>query len=482
MNALAPIPPAARRLLPLLLLLASLGGCGLAHYAPAPVDAERVQQEVLALRLDDPALREHLAGLGVEVSTWPKRRWRVEELAAAALMLNPELAVARAEWAARRAGVLSAGQRPNPEATLGLEHHSDTPGEETPWGLLASLGLVVETAGKREARLAEAQARALQAREEAAVAAWQVRSAIRRACVALVGAERALHLLERRRTVAAEALRVLDRRVELGESGALEASALRIEEQRLQLAVNRARSDRVEARVSLAQALGLSPAAVEALEVDLPAWERPRPPEALPAREARARALLARHDVRAALAAYAAAEAGLREAVAAQYPDLTLTPGIFFDQSDTIWQFGSALLLPVLHTNAGPVAEALAVREREAARLRALQALVIGEVEAAALRYAEAAAALAETERLREALTARERTVASQVELGYADQLEGVRARLESALALEVRESALLDLQRAQSGLEEALQRPLEAALALPLLPEAPADAGEGRP
>lgn len=465
-----------------LLLLGALGGCAATPYVPAPLDLEAGQQALLARRLDDPSLVAPLAALDLDVSVWPKPDWEVDELAAVALETNPELAVARAEWAASRAGLQTAGQRPNPGFAFGFEHHSDTSGGITPWGLLASLGWVVETGGKRQARLALAEARALVAREQAAAGAWRVRSAIQRACLALVGAERRQALLERRRGVVAESLKVLERRVELGELGGLEPSALRIEDQRVQLALNQARSEAVDARATLALALGLSPAALEGVAVRVADFDAPAGRAALPPREVRTQALLARHDLRAALAAYAVAEAELRLAVAAQFPDLTLSPGLYFEQNDTIWELGSALVLPLLHRNQGPIAEASARRDAEAARVLALQAGIIGEAEGAALRHGVAAAALADTEALLASVRGRQALIARQVELGYADQTEALRAEVESALAEELRESALLDLQRARASLEEALQRPLQAALTLPLLPPEPPSAGSARP
>lgn len=454
-------------------MLLCLGGCGFASYQPAPLDAAGVQQTLLERRLDSPGLRQPLAELGVDTGQWPPAQWDVEALTAAALVLNPELEAARAAWTASRAGLQTAAQRPNPEFGFGGEHHSDTPGDETPWGLAARLALVIETGGKRAARQALAEARALVAEEQVAVTAWALRSAIRRACVAWVGAGRQLEVLAARRAVLDEAIALLERRVALGAAGALEASALRIEAQRLELAGNQARADRVEATAALAGALGIPPAGLGRIHIVLPDWEQPLDAAALPPGQARARALLARHDVRAGLARYAVAEAELQSAVAAQYPDLVLSPGIFFEQTDTIWELGSAAVLPLAHRNQGQIAEALAGRDAEAARFEALQARVIGEVEAAALRYAEASRAWRQTTGLLTALQAQAGVLARQVELGYADRMAGLRARLELATARELRETALLGVQRARSDLEQALQRPLDQALQLPLLPRA---------
>jgi hypothetical protein len=61
--------------------------------------------------------------------------------------------------------------------------------------------------------------------------------------------------------------------------------------------------------------------------------------------------LTLRADVLVALARYAEADAGVRQAVAAQYPQITLNPSYFFDQGDHVWSLMTGLTLPLAATH-----------------------------------------------------------------------------------------------------------------------------------
>jgi cobalt-zinc-cadmium efflux system outer membrane protein len=145
-----------------------------------------------------------------------------------------------------------------------------------------------------------------------------------------------------------------------------------------------AQAKRDDARSRLAQALGISLAALEGvnLEVDFSA----NVPGALTSADARGVALRGRADILGALADYAAAEADLRLQVAKQYPDLHLGPAYAWNSGnagDSQWSLGVTLELPILDQNQGPIAEAEARRKLAAAKFVALQAQVIGMIDRA---------------------------------------------------------------------------------------------------
>src|SRR5204862_1945359 len=136
-----------------------------------------------------------------------------------------------------------------------------------------------------------------------------------------------------------------------------------------------------QARVRLAEALGVSAGALEGVGLVFDFFE-PAADE-LASMEARRMALRGRSDILGALADYAAAEAELRLQIARQYPDVRLNPGYQFDQGDNKWTLGITFELPVLNQNQGPIAEAGARREEAAARFTELQAKTIGEIDRA---------------------------------------------------------------------------------------------------
>ena len=90
---------------------AALVGC--AHYQAEPLAAGKVAADFEWRSLGDAGLRAFLETNRVS-GEWPRRTWELESLTLAAFYFSPELDVARAQWGTARAGLRTAGQRPNP--------------------------------------------------------------------------------------------------------------------------------------------------------------------------------------------------------------------------------------------------------------------------------------------------------------------------------------------------------------------------------
>jgi outer membrane protein TolC len=178
--------------------------------------------------------------------------------------------------------------------------------------------------------------------------------------------------------------------------------------------------------------------------------------------ELQATALTQRLDIQRALADYSAHEAALRLEIEKQYPDLTLSPGFFFDQGDHIWSLGTSWILPLLQPrNEGPIREALAQREIMQAEFLALQARVINEISSAHGLLVAQASALREAEQLLKDARERNHQMQRQFDLGYVDQLQISRSHLE----VHDVEQAVSDLEfaviRSAGQLEDTVQFPL---------------------
>lgn len=179
-------------------------------------------------------------------------------------------------------------------------------------------------------------------------------------------------------------------------------------------------------------------------------------------------AMLNRLDIRAALARYGAAEAKLRLEIARQYPDVVLSPGYSYDQGDKIWSLGLSTLLSLLNRNEGNIAEAEAQREVEAAKFKALQTKVIGELESRKAAYIQGLTTLNDVRHLLDTQTERTQLTEKQFEQGIADRLELTITQLENLMAQQALNSSDLRVQQAGHALEEAMQYPLENTLSMP--------------
>ena len=176
---------------------------------------------------------------------------------------------------------------------------------------------------------------------------------------------------------------------------------------------------------------------------------------------ARRLALAGRADVRAALADYAAAEAGLRLEIAKQYPDLHLSPGYQYDQGDHKWTLGFTFELPVLNQNQGPIREAGARRETAAAKFIALQAQIIGAIDRALADFQAARGQMKTSAELFAAAQKQLNSAQAGLNAGAGDRADLLNSRIEFTAAALARLDGRAKLQAAVGGLEDALQRPL---------------------
>ncbi|MBN6743091.1 TolC family protein, partial [Acidithiobacillus sp. MC6.1] len=293
----------------------------------------------------------------------------------------------RAQWQVARAGIITAGQRPNPSLKLLSQHHSLTEASVLPWTFGLAFDIPIETAGKRGDRIAQAQSLATAAHFQVGEAAWLLRSQVRQRFLDYFAALEQTKLLEAETATRAQMLALMQQRLVAGESAAFDVSTALLDLQRAHLAQARAQAQEAGTRAALAQALGLPVRALNGVEFSFADVEQPPTLQQLPSAAVQRAALLNRLDLRQALARYAAAEAALKLQVAKQYPDLRLGPGYGWEQGDNRWGLSISLTLPLLNQNQGPIAEARARVAETAAIFMALQAQVIGQIDQALANY-----------------------------------------------------------------------------------------------
>ncbi len=447
----------------------SLGGCATQPYAPAPLTPERQAAEYRTRSLDSAELQAYLVAQGYPQQALPIKRWGLHELTLAAFHFHPRLETLRAQARAAEAAGITAGRRPNPGIAAHVEHHSETAGGVSPWMLGFSLDIPVETAGKRDIRLQRAAALSEAARLDIGQAAWEIRSALRTRLLEYATNRQTAALLWREAQAQASIVAMLEQRLAAGMVADPDLGQARLELQDIRLRLAGEETRLAELRAAIAAACGLPANALAGIDPDTSQLEQTPAAERLPAAEVQQAALLNRLDIRAGLARYAASEAALQLEIARQYPDFIFSPGYAYDQGDRVWTLGVSLLLGLLDRNEGPIAEARAQREVEAARFHALQARVIGEQEQALASYLAALQAQAEAERLLAGQRAREQRLRRLFEAGHSDRLDFTQAARQAVAAEHGVLRAAVQARQALGRLEDAVQRPLGAGLELTL-------------
>ncbi len=431
-----------------------------------PLAPEKTAAQFEARRLDDAGLKKFLEqNLGHELKNWPQTNWDLPELSLVAFYFHPSLEVARAQWLVAQAGLKTAGARPNPSVSVTPGYDSQIPGNYSPWLVPVTFDIPIETAGKRGKRIAEAEKISESARWNFVSAIWKIRSDVRAKLLDLKISERRADLLQKQFSAQQQIMKLLQQRFDTGEISRPELTVAQIALNKTQMDFSDAQSKKTDARSRLAEALGLSEAALDGEDLNFDF--SPPDANALTSADARTLALRSRADILGALADYAAAEADLRLEIAKQYPDLHFGPGYAWNNGnagDNQWSLGLTLELPILDQNQGPIAEAEARRKLAAAKFVELQSQVIGEIDRAVAGWRVAQEQLKTGNDLLAAEQQQQKSAQAQLEVGAADQLDSLNAQLEldsASLAQLENES---QLQQALGQLEDALQSPLTLA------------------
>lgn len=388
------------------------------------------------------------------------------DLAVRGIAANAELAAVRLEIERSRARLRQAGLLPNPSIDLEQQNGVlNSPGERT-----TSIGVSIplELAGQRARRIDAARAEFEATQAEIADRGRRLAGEIRSAYADALAALREIEVIQNLNGVDVETVRIVEARVNEGDSAPLELNLMRVEVDRL-----RARSALVEGRLQsmmlrLKQLAGIPAGDALRLREGLGSPLLPEPPASLEA--AVEIALRTRPDLRLALLTVEAAEAGYKLARAQAAPQVTAfsrfadqrssfdqTPvGAIFDR-DRLLSFGVIISLPIFNRNQGAKAEAKLAIAQAQRRREYVESAVRAEVAAAYRRYEAAAVSLRTYEQGVLARSAQNvRTVRAAYETGafrmselLTEQRRLIDAEREATEALTERYRALSDLQTA---------------------------------
>ncbi|MGH8477875.1 MAG: TolC family protein [Methylococcales bacterium] len=366
-----------------LIILALIVTAGCAEFIDRPLAPHDTAAAFESRSLNDQNLRQFLeSNLKRKVRPWPPAIWDFDTLSLAAFFYHPDLELARTQHEMAEAAEITAAQRPNPSVFFSPTYITHITGAPfNPWILGVSPDIPIETAGKRDDRIAHARQLSESARLKIATAAWLVRSRLRSTLLNLYAAQRTEALRAEQVERQQEMLALLEERLAVGEISRPEVAVGQLALEQARIAWHDAQQQVLQTRMLLADALGLPVTALSDIEISFEALERLPPLDKLSAGEMRQQALFNRSDLLSSLAEYEASQAAVQLEVAKQYPDLHLGPGVIYNQGEYKWVLGINLTLPVLNQNQGPIAEAEAHRKDSAARFKALQARIIGEID-----------------------------------------------------------------------------------------------------
>jgi cobalt-zinc-cadmium efflux system outer membrane protein len=448
-----------RRALLTIALAGLLAGC--VRFKPEPLNPAANGTALESRNLADPQLRTFLeTNLQRQLAPWPLKSWDFDALTMVAFFYNPSLDLARAQWQVALGGNKTAAARPNPTLSAVPGYDFSATSGMSPWIPSITFDVPIETAGKRGYRRSRARQLSEAARFNIVTSAWQVRATLRTNLLDFIAAAERERLLQNLNSLHTQILRSMEQRLEAGAVARSELVPARLARARLQLDLADARRQTADARVRLAESLGVSSRALDGIEFSYDLSRGGAATNVLSA-ELRGLALRSRADVLGALAEYAAAQSALQLEIAKQYPDLHLGPGYQYDQGDHKFTLSATLELPIFNQNQGPIAEAQAHRTEAAARFNALQSKIMADLDRAASSYQVTQENLSALEAFAATQRDQNEAISAQVKAGAADPLDLLNSQLELGLSELAQLDGRAKAQQALGALEDTLQLPL---------------------
>ena len=311
-----------------------------------------------------------------------------------ALLLNPQLRLARWQAGVARASADNAGLWDDP--TIGIDLSKLLEGPSQGWEVLGSVGLTIPLSGRLSLERDAAQSLTEVERARIAVLEWETRGAVREAYFTWCGAYAACQEERAFSERLARILTLVEILAARGELARVEARLFQIEEVEAAGKLAELEAAVAKARVELLRVIGLAPTAKvefdpsafasEEISRDAQAADAGSVAESAPAEH------FGKHpSIAFAEAEYEAAERALALEVAKQYPDLQIGPGYGEQDGDRQFVLGLGIALPIFNANRQGIAESEAQREvaRVAAEI-AVESLVVeraaAEIELAAVR------------------------------------------------------------------------------------------------
>ena len=439
-----------------------VSSCGFQSYFPKPLEPAKIAEKREQRASTDADFQAYLSAQAYPTNQIPITLWGENELTLSALFFHPDLNVARAQWRAAQAAQITAAQRPEIGISGSADNHSQA-ADKSPWTYQLGIDIPIVTAGKQEAKIAQAAGLSEAARIEIAQAAWQVHSRVAKSLLEYQYALAQSSILKNEVALRTSIAEMLVKRLEAGMASSIEVSNARIALQKAEQAYI-AESGRIASLgAALANDAGLSLSTFKPLTIKPFEQTEPAAIDNL-----QYEALLNRLDIRASLARYEASEANLRLEIAKQYPDITLSPSKTLDQGDNIWSLGFSSLLTLINKNRGLIAEATSLREVQIAQFEALQAKIIGDLNQTKASYQAAIEANEKAKTLLANQQKRTQQTERQFNAGVADRLELTTTQLENIIAEQSSLNTAYQTQVAKLNLEDVLQRPLDKRLTMP--------------
>ena len=417
-----------------------LTGCAKFQYSPEPIDTSNILNDINTWSIYDQGLNAYLESNGIPPGNLNGSTFTLSRLYLTGLYYSPEMQLAFKKYKKARIIFEHSDYRINPEFSIPFEHHSETPDGISRWTIGAVLSFIYERKGKREARVAEAEVQLFNAELAMNKIAFELYKDIQMQfhnyCISVLR----VNDLENEIKTLNDLSDQLQKSYDLGGVSQFEISTVKLELQQRLFELSLQKNKMQEYRDNLLSLTNLAASNYENIEIDIidPVTytkELYSGSELLNTDIVTLQSqLMSRHlDMALQLNAYAQAEAKLRLEIEKQYPDIVLSPGFIFDQSDKIWTLGASWIIPVFENSSQnlEILKALEDRKISQQEIITLQKKLLDtlyQMQQSMLRHHNT---IRESDQIIDSIEERAKIIEKQVELGGVDRLAILRNRIE---------------------------------------------------
>lgn len=420
-------------------LLLVMQACFPHQYKPDPIDTNLLLNTIRSWSIDNPDLNQFLHLNGIAQEELNSNLFSLERLYLTGLFYDPYIQIAYKKWLKAKLVLENSDFRINPELSIPFEHHSDTSDGQSQWTIGTVLSFIYEREGKRQARQAGFEIDLLNARLMMEKLFSDKHSEIHVLYESYIFSYTRLVELKQEIEALTGLLSQLENKYELGTVSQFEISTTRLELQQRLFELN--------LQGNLLQ--GHKDALLSMTHIDFNEFDRINikyihPMELI--RELQEESPLLESDINSIQSTvldthyllalkfneYARTEATLKLEIEKQYPDIVLSPGFIFDQSDNIWALGVSWILPIF-TNTRQnmeILKALEERKIKQKEILALQRALLRrlyESHRSAKRYAET---ILSSDEIVKNVEAQGRILEEQIEMGGIDNLSLSRNKI----------------------------------------------------
>jgi cobalt-zinc-cadmium efflux system outer membrane protein len=344
--------------LTIFIVFLSTQGCMYQTYYEEPINVTEVIEEINSWSISNPYLNRFLKLNGVVPEIIQTNIFSINRLFLTGIYYDPEMQTAYKKWKKSKIVLGNSDYKINPEFFVPLEHHSDTSGGESEWTIGLVLSFIYERKGKREARIAKKKIKLLNLSLEIYRLALDRYGLFKEKYHAYALRQAKITEIENGLIVLKDLFLQLQYKYELGAVSQIELNSTRLELQRSSFELSLQENKLQENKDELLMMTNLVHSELDTIEIEtteplLFAKTAYEEMDIIGSDLSELQKMMMDNnlDMAIELNDYAQSEAGLRLEIEKQYPNLVLSPGFIFDQTDNLWSLGTSWVLPLFENS-----------------------------------------------------------------------------------------------------------------------------------